>query len=244
MRDLDAIRSFFSGLGPTAFFDLPWLPFYLAIIAAFHPLLGFTALVGALLLVAITLVSERLIRPVMKISKAQEEKRFTLAEASGRNAEALMTMGLFRRMAGRWKRQGQECLGAQQRMSDIAGGFGNVAKGLRLVLQSAVLGVGAWLVIDQQTTAGAIIAASILTARALAPVDLAISHWKGFVAARQGWQQLREFFEALPEESAKVDLPRPEKVLTVQGVSIMPPSSTRVTVQNVSFTLSAGQALA
>ena len=123
-----------------------------------------------------------------------------LADTSRRNAEALVAMGMSKRLAARWKEINKKYLAIQRETSDIASGFSSTSKVLRMLLQSAVLGVGAYLVINQEATAGIIIASSILSARALAPVDLAIANWKGFVAARQSWHRLNQLLVLFPEQ--------------------------------------------
>jgi ABC-type protease/lipase transport system fused ATPase/permease subunit len=193
-------------------------------------LLGLTAIAGAALMVILAAASEWLLRKPARIGKEREEERIAFAEASGRNAEALSAMGLAGRMGERWRRLGQNSLDSQRQASDIAGGFGALSKGLRLVLQSALLAIGAYLVIDGQATGGVMIASSILAARALAPVDLAIAHSKAFIAARQGWRRLRELIEALPDESKSIDLPAPRKELAAEGLIVMPPGGERVIV--------------
>ncbi|MBW8855968.1 MAG: type I secretion system permease/ATPase, partial [Bradyrhizobium sp.] len=187
LRDLDNVRSFLGSMGPSAFFDLPWLPLYLAICFAFHVMIGVTALVGAVILVGLTLVTEFMSRQPAREAMGLAAQRNDLAQASRRNAEVMVSMGMAGRMNARWSEANEKYLDGNQRASDVAGGLGAVAKVLRMMLQSAVLAVGAYLVIHQEATAGIIIAGSILSARALAPVDLAIAHWKSFVAARQSW---------------------------------------------------------
>src|SRR6185437_5011500 len=190
LRDLDNVRSFLSGMGPGAFFDLPWLPLYLAICFAFHVMIGITALVGAIVLVTLTLITEFMSREPAREAMGLAARRNDLALSSRRNAEVLVAMGMAGRLTQRWSEANEKYLAGNQRASDVIGGLGAVAKVLRMMLQSAVLAVGAYLVIHQQATAGIIIAGSILSARALAPVDLAIAHWKSFVAARQSWHRL------------------------------------------------------
>src|SRR5205814_8368311 len=136
--------------------------------------------------------------------------------ASGRNAEALVAMGMTKPLAQRWAALNDEYLATQQRASDAGGGVGAISKVLRMVLQSAVLAVGAWLVINQQATAGVIIAGSILSARALAPVDLAIAHWKGFVSARQSWHRLNRVLAVTPALYVRTELKRPVRRLQVE----------------------------
>src|ERR1700751_5187503 len=179
LRDLDNVRAFLGSQGPSAFFDLPWLPFYLAICFAFHVLIGVTALVGAIILVTLTLITEYLSRQPAKDVMTLASRRNDLASASRRNAEVLVAMGMAGRLGARWSEANEKYLAGHQRASDVIGGLGAMAKVLRMTLQSAGLATGGYLVIHQEATGGIIIAGSILSAPALAPVDLAISHWKG-----------------------------------------------------------------
>ena len=243
LRDLDNVRSFLGSMGPGAFFDLPWLPFYLAICFAFHWLIGVTALVGAMILVTLTLITEFLSRQPAREAMGLAARRSDLAATSRRNAEVLVAMGMSGRLTRRWSEANEKYLEGNQRASDVAGGLGAVAKVLRMTLQSAVLAVGAYLVIHQEATAGIIIAGSILSARALAPVDLAIAHWKGFVAARQSWHRLNGLLEQMPAQATQTLLQNPASRLSVEAVSISPPGDQRVIVQDVSFALTAGNGL-
>src|ERR1700744_5060257 len=243
LRDLDAVRSFLAGMGLGAFFDLPWLPFYLAICFAFHVLIGVTALVGAIILVGLTLVTEYMSRGPTRRASGLAAHRNDIAAVSRRNAEVLVAMGMSGRMNRRWNEANQHYLAGNQRTSDIVGGLGAIAKVLRMTLQSAVLGVGAYLVIHQEATAGIIIAGSILSARALAPVDLAIAHWKTFVAARQSWHRLNRLLEQMPERPQQMLLQPPSSKLSLEGVSIAPPGEPKIVVQDITFALEAGSGL-
>ncbi|CCD97435.1 putative ABC transporter family, HlyB subfamily; protease secretion (ATP-binding protein) [Bradyrhizobium sp. STM 3809] len=243
LRDLDNIRSFLGSQGPGAFFDLPWLPLYLAICFAFHVLLGVTALVGAVILVTLTLITEFLTRTPAKEAMGLAARRNDLVTASRRNAEVLVAMGMTGRMLQRWGETNEQYLAGNQRASDVAGGLGAIAKVLRMMLQSAVLAVGAYLVIHQEATAGIIIAGSILSARALAPVDLAIAHWKSFVAARQSWRRLNQLLQTMPERAPPTQLQPPVSKLSVEGISIVAPGDSKAIVQDVTFALSAGTGL-
>ncbi|WP_422002438.1 type I secretion system permease/ATPase [Reyranella sp.] len=242
IRDLDQIRSFLSGTGPAALFDLPWMPLYLGICFAFHVYIGLAALAGALLLVALTLVTELLTRNPARASSGFGASRLSLAEASRRNAEVLKAMGMTRRLGARWQASNDRYMDAQQRTADIAGGLGAATRVLRMLLQSCVLGVGAYLVINQEATAGIIIASSILTSRALAPVELAIANWKSFQSARQSWRRLSEVTAGGSDE-APMALPVPVDGLAVEALTVCPPGSPRPAVLDVSFQLKAGQGL-
>lgn len=243
LRHLDNLRTFLSGMGPIAFFDLPWIPLYLVICFVFHPLIGVTALVGAIILCTLTLLTEVYTRDSSKQVIGLAVSRTSLAETSRRNAEALVAMGMSRRLGARWRATNRKFIAGQQQTSDVASGFASTSKVLRMVLQSAVLAVGAWLVINQQATAGIIIAGSILSARALAPVDLAIAHWKGFIAARQSWYALNQLLALFPRESAPLALPAPCTALTVDQACAAPPGTQRLVASNINFALNAGSGL-
>jgi ATP-binding cassette, subfamily C, bacterial PrsD len=243
LRDLDQIRSFLSSPGPTALFDLPWIPLYLAICFAFHFWIGMTALIGAAILVALTLLTEIFTREPTKAAVIHGVGRNSLAESSRRNAEVLRAMGMAGRFGTLWSQSNAKYVAAQQQAADVSGGLGAMSKVLRLVLQSGVLGVGAYLVIQQNATAGVIIASSILTSRALAPVDLAIAHWRGFVSARQGWRRLSDLMSALPSEEKPMALPAPTAALSVESASVIVPGGQRLVVQDATFMLKAGNGL-
>ena len=243
LRDLDAVRSFLSGLGPIAFFDLPWIPFYLAICFAFHPYIGLTALVGAIVLVALTLVTEVMMRRPGKDVADHARNRSLLAEASRRNSEAILAMGMNARLAKRWTQTNQQYVTANRVASDVGGGLGALSKVLRMLLQSMLLAVGALLVINQQATAGVIIAGSILGARALAPVDLAIANWKAFIAARQGWGRLNQLLTALPAVTTPMALDAPTHTLVVENASAAPPGEQKIVVFDATLKLEAGNGL-
>jgi ATP-binding cassette, subfamily C, type I secretion system permease/ATPase len=243
LRDLDNVRSFLGSMGPGAFFDLPWLPFYLAICFAFHVMIGVTALVGAIFLVGLTLITEYMSRQPAREAMTLAARRNDLAAASRRNAEVLVAMGMAERLNRRWNEANEKYLAGNQNASDVSGGLGAVSKVMRMMLQSAVLGVGAYLVIHQEATAGIIIAGSILSARALAPVDLAIAHWKGFVAARQSWHRLNTLLEKMPERPAQTLLQNPSSRLSVEGLAVAAPGDQRVIIADVTFALQAGNGL-
>jgi len=243
IRDLDSVRSFLSGLGPVAMFDLPWMPFYIAICFVFHPLIGVTALGGAIILTVVTLMTEHLTRAPIKESTGFAVARSALAETSRRNSEALIAMGMLGRIAQRWQEANRKYLESQRRISDVAGGLGAMSKVFRMMLQSAVLAVGAYLVINQLATSGVIIAGSILAARALAPVDLAIANWKGLAAARQGWHRLNQMLNIMPAEPPRMALQSPARNLTVENAAVMAPGTQKVVAQEIQFTLDRGNAL-
>jgi ATP-binding cassette subfamily C protein len=150
---------------------------------------------------------------------------------------------MFGSFGERWAKANDLYMASQQRASDVAGGFGALARVLRMALQSAVLGLGAYLVIRQQATAGIIIAGSILSARALAPLDFAIPHWKGWMAARQSWKRLSQILQLFPEPGALLPLPAPREQLSVEAASVAPPGGNTLVVQDATFSVTRGHGL-
>ena len=223
LRDLDQIRGFLSSPGPLAFLDLPWIPFYIGICFLLHVWLGVAALVGAVVLVSLTVFTEIFTRQPTKAATELAARRNALAEASRRNAEVLKAMGMAPQVGAKWDAINVEYLEAQQRASDVGGGLGAVSKVLRMVLQSAMLGIGAYLVINQEATGGIMIAGSIIAARALAPVDQAIAHWRSFVGFRQSWRRLRDLLSLIPSDEQQLALPKPASSVSVEGVAVVPP---------------------
>ena len=244
VRDLDQLRSFLSSTGPTALCDLPWMPLYVGLCFLFHFWIGVAALFGALLLISLTVATELLTRGPTRAAVTHAASRMAVAEASRRNAEALQAMGMISRFSGIWAAANAKYMHHQQDGSDIAGGLAAASRVLRMLLQSGVLAVGAYLTINQEATAGVIIASSILVARALAPVELAIANWKGFLGARQSWHRLSDLLGVLQHvDKSVMELPRPSKSLSIEHVTLTPPGQQRVVVNDATFAVQAGQAV-
>lgn len=243
LRDLDQIRAFLASGGPSALFDLPWLPVYVALCFLFHPLIGAAAVGAAVVLVSLTVATEIATRHATRRSAAYGLQRVGLIEAGRRNAEAVAAMGMQGALFGHFAEVNAAYLSTQQRLSDLAGAFGTLSKIFRMALQSGVLALGAWLLIQGEATSGIMIASSILVSRALAPAELAIANWKGFVAARQGWTRLGAILAQRPDETGRHTLPAPRETVTVESVSVAPPGHLNPTVRDVSLGLRAGQAL-
>lgn len=240
LRDLDQVRAFLASGGPAALFDLPWMPLYLFLAFLFHPWIGVTAVCGALLLISLTILTEVLTRKAARESVGAGTIRNSLSEAGRRNAEVIHAMGMAGRLSVRWGEANGRLSALQRTTSDVASGFAALSKVLRMMLQSAVLGVGAYLVIDGQATGGIMIASSILVARALAPVELAIANWKNFVTARQGWRRLKEVQHAGASLERPMRLKAPHAVLSVEGAGSSSPGGQRLLVQDISFQVQAG----
>ena len=243
LRDLDQMRAFVSGAGLLAFFDLPWLLLYLGICFAFHVTIGLVALAGAVLLIGLTVLNDRMTRDAVRQASATSALRNGMAEANRQNIEVLTALGMRRRMQARWSQVNQDHLKSQQRVSDVGGGLSSVTRVLRLLLQSLVLATGAWLVLQNKATGGVIITSSILTSRALAPIEMALANWRGFIAARQSWARLNQLLARAPAAEPPTPLPAPFQALVVETVSLAPPGAQRLSVQDVAFALKAGDGL-
>lgn len=244
MRDLDQLRQFLAGPGPSALVDLPWMLFFIIILFLLHPYLGITVLVGGAILVFLTFLTERLTAEKNQKLMQLAGNRQVVADITRRHAEVLSAMGMEGRIGERWRTTSGQFLAAQEKLNAIANSLSNLTKILRMVLQSGVLTVGALLVMNHQASGGVIFASSILSSRALAPVEAAIANWRGFVGARQGWARLKSLILAMPEFPATDMLPAPEKLMVAEDVTLGPPGTERLTVQGVKFGLRAGEALA
>ncbi|WP_425351892.1 type I secretion system permease/ATPase [Pleomorphomonas carboxyditropha] len=243
-QEADQIRAFLAGPGPMALFDLPWMPVYLAICFFLHPMIGWLATVTMVFLMALTLAAELLGRRKAKSISDAHSTRNQLGEAAQRNAEAIAAMGLLPRVRERWAEAHERVVELQFGNSDVTGLFAGVSRGIRLTVQSASLALGAWIVLQGDMTGGAIVAASIIIARSLQPVEQVIANWRSMIAARDAWRRLQALFLAFPEDQDRTKLPSPVGSLLVEGLFAAPPGDRqRMTVQNVSFRVEAGMAI-
>lgn len=244
LRDLAVCRSYIASAGALALYDVPWVPAYLLVIFALHPVLGTVALLGALLLLALTLVNQvatsRLLREANSASMTTQRQ----AEAIARNAEVIDSMGMLPAVMARWQTGVAEMAEPMNRAMDRTGPLVALTKFVRLAIQVAILGVGAFLVLGQELTSGASIAASIIMGRALAPVEQMIAGWRSFVQARQSWRRLQTFL-ALPRlRPPGVPLPDPKGHLVVDRATFVFPGTTSPVIKGVSFALAPGESLA
>ncbi|WP_199084621.1 type I secretion system permease/ATPase [Bosea sp. ASV33] len=244
IRDLDQIRAFLSSLGPTALFDMPWMPIFLAGCFILHPYLGWLAVGGGIVILLLTFLTERSSRAATKAQMQSSGVRQTVAEASRRNAEALTAMGMAPAFQQRWHEANLRHIGDWLASSDATSGIGTFAKVFRMILQSAVLGMGAYLSIHGDVSGGAMIAASIMTSKALAPIETAVAHWKGFVSARQGYARLKQVLDSPAfAEDRKTALPAPTQHVAAENLIVAAPGRQNPILQGVSLRLEAGQGL-
>jgi PrtD family type I secretion system ABC transporter len=242
-RDVDSVRGFLGSQGPMALFDLPWMPIFLVFVYLLHPYLGALVIAGALLLAMIAIATELLTRRLSASAHKAMVERNMIADSNARNAEVLRAMGFGGRAVDRFVAANREHLSLQTRGNDISGTLGAISRILRMILQSATLGLGAYLTIQGEMTGGAIIAASIASSRALAPVDMAIANWKNMVHARGAWARIKETVLALSDQRPPMDLPVAKNSIKVEKVTVAAPSNGRVLLTDVSFEVKAGQAL-
>jgi PrtD family type I secretion system ABC transporter len=242
LRDIAQLRGLLNGAGILALFDAPWLPVYLAVIALMHPTLGFAALLGAVVLAALGVLNDRLTRASAAALHGRSRASLRGAEALGRNAEAIVAMGMTAAAVARWQVQHDELLDAQRRHGDATAALSALARALRQVLQVAILGLGAWLVIDLQASPGVMIAATILVGRALQPVEHLIGGWRLLVDARGAWRRLSER-RAGDAAAARVALPVPEGKIDVERLTFGFAAARAPLLRNLSFALGAGDSL-
>jgi PrtD family type I secretion system ABC transporter len=242
-RDFDTVRQFLTGAGIFAFFDAPWTPLILALMFMFHPVLGLIALCGGIALFTLALVNEAVTKKPLEAANRNAVVASGAIDSSMRNAEVLEAMGMFGNFRNRWAGRREEILRLQAIASDRAGVIMGLTKFIRLLLQTAILGGGAWLAIHEQISPGLIIAGSIMMGRALAPVEQAIGTWKQFVGARIAHRRLHELLSRIPQQQERTSLPRPIGELKVESVVVVPPGSNAPTLSRVSFDLSAGEVL-
>jgi ATP-binding cassette subfamily C protein len=243
LRDLEAVQRMLASPGLMAMFDLPWTPIFLAGILIFHYSLGLLALGGGAILVALALINQRMSRRPMLKSIETSQKAEILGDHLRNEAEMLQALGMRGASFKRWKATRDEALAQQVGANDISGSFSSITKTFRLLLQSAMLGLGAYLVLQNQLTAGAMIAGSILMGRALAPIEMAIGQWPVVQRGMKGWSNLSELLSSVPPEAERTPLPRPKAVLSVNQVTVIPPGEKQAALRMVSFDLQPGQAV-
>lgn len=243
LQDLEAIQRLIASPVVGAFFDLPWTPVFLIGITIFHPWLGALAVGGGIVLVSITLLNQLFSRgPVLRANKAAHRANLTSEEIRS-EAEMIQSMGMRGAAFDRWKKLRDESLAESVSTGDIGGRFSSLTKALRMFLQSAILGLGAYLVLQGEVTAGVMVAASILLGRALAPIEIIIGQWPAVQRALKGWSNLSDLLGKVPPEEPRTSLPKPRAKLDVQSLTVVPPGDSRAQLKTLSFTVEPGQAV-
>ena len=243
IRDGDGLRQFVSGSGPMALMDLPWIPIYLAVVFLFHPLLGWFAVGGAVVITLLMIVNEAVARRPSRDANMASAIRQRQGDDIRGNAESVVAMGMMADMQALWQTSTGKLLDVQRVAADRSAFFASATKGMRFLLQSAVLALGAYLVIQGEMTGGLMIAASVVTSRALAPVEQIVGQWRGFVGARQSYDRIRKVLAALPNQSRDTRLPLPKSSLAIRQLATGPQGGRVTPLAGVSFDLEAGDAV-
>ncbi|WP_386630694.1 type I secretion system permease/ATPase [Sulfitobacter geojensis] len=251
LQDVDRVREFMTGAGILAFFDAPWVPLFLALCFAFHPWLGIVATVGAVAIFCLALTNEFATRGLLQEAGTANQGASHFVNTTMQNAEVIRALGMEKQLTKRWQKQHDNVLDKQARASGRAGGIMASTKFVRMTLQIAILGTGAYLAILQEISPGIMIAASIVMGRALAPVEQAVGQWKQFVGARQAHKRLTQIFGNFDTEEERMQLPTPKGNLNVQGLIATAPgansgvgNSRPALLKGVSFSVAQGEVLA
>ena len=243
LRDFDAFRQFVTGMGIHAIFDLPWAPIYIAVIFVLHPALGAFALGSAILLIVMALINEWVVRRPITESNEAASRNYSFTEMSLRNTEVVRAMGMTDGLLKRWGRDRIRMIERQVVASDRAATLQSIIRFLRLSMQSIILGLGAYLVIERLATIGTMFAASILLGRALQPVEQIVGSWRNLVSARAAFLRVRELLSANPPREAGLSLPRPKGRLPVESLTFVPPLSSKPILRSVVFGIEPGEVL-
>lgn len=244
LNDLLQVRQFLTGTGLFAFFDAPWFPIYLGVMFLFHPLFGVVTLTSVLVLTGLAIWNETTTRGDLEQANrhAIEANQFT--QYNLRNVEVIEAMGMLPRMRSRWQEKQSLLLDSQGRASAKSGMITALSKTYRLTIQSLMLGLGAYLAIHKEITPGLVIAGSILLGRALAPLDLMISNWRGFLAAREAYRRLEELLKAMPARPVPMSLPPLKGEISLDKAVITPPGAQAAVIKGVSLTIEPGTQVA
>jgi ATP-binding cassette subfamily C protein EexD len=243
LNDLTAVRQFMTGSGVFAFFDSPWIFIYIAVMFLFHTYFGWLAVFAAIILLLLALANELSTKALMQKANMQNVQSNQNVALQLRNAEVIHAMGMEQSMRERWLSGHLQFLQQQSDASDRAGVWMNFSKTLRMMFQSAAIGLGGWLAINNEITAGMLIAGSILLGRALAPLDQMIGAWKQFGSARVSYGRLTELLKAFPETSRKTSLPPPKGEIVFEAATVVPPGSTQAVLKAINFNIDAGDSL-
>jgi PrtD family type I secretion system ABC transporter len=243
LRDMDTIREFISGGAIIALCDAPWVPIFIAVIFILHPVLGFVSLAGAVIIFALALANELVTRGLLLQGSNVSIQATNTATSSLRNAEVVQALGMISAIKDRWSKNHEAALTHQSRASDRAGSIVASSRFIRMALQVAILGTGAYLAVINEITPGTMIAASIIMGRALAPVEVAVGQWKNFLNSRNAYRRLNSMLNTIPELEAPMELPAPKGRIHVQNVVVAPPGGRVAVVKGVSLNLEPGSSI-
>ncbi|GIL41412.1 peptidase [Rhodospirillales bacterium TMPK1] len=241
LRDMDTVREFLTGPGILVLCDAPWAPVFIVVCFIMHPLFGALTLAAAIVIFTLAVMNEVYTRKPLQDASRLSIKSASFVANSTRNAEALRAMGMMSGVRRLWKLQHNEVLRIQAEASDRSGTVMAGLKFVRMFLQSAILGLGAYLAIKQEITPGSMIAASIIMGRALQPIEMAVGNWKNFIGARGAYDRVRAMLLQSPEEAKLLDLPAPEGRITVQNVIASAPGGQTAILRGVSFVVEPGE---
>ncbi|MCK6254263.1 type I secretion system permease/ATPase [Pseudomonas fragi] len=240
LNDLTGLRQFLSGNGLFAFFDAPWLPIYIAVMFMFHPWFGWVATGSALLLLLLAFINERLTGPTLAQANKEHIGASLYTTKNLRNAEVIESMGMLETLMDRWWNRQKNVLLLQSRASDKGAMISTLSRSFRILVQSLILGLGAYLAVDHQVGAGLVFAGSVLLGRALAPIDLMIGSWKGFIAARSQYARLNAILAKQQAQPERMALPAPKGDVQAENLTVAAPGSTIPIIKNISFSVPAG----
>lgn len=243
-RDLSAIQSMLSSPAAGAAFDLPWTPLFIAVMFMFHPWLGWFSIASAALVLALALVNQFQTKKLQQSAGELALRADQRAETMRQSIETVRGLGMAAALTQEWSEKRAAALSGLMAASDKGGLWSAATKAMRLFLQSAVLGLGAFLVLQGQLTAGAMIAGSILLGRALAPVEQIVGQLPLLQRALSGWKNLSALLAAEPVQAAKLALPRPIARIDVRDLVLLPPGGSSPVLQGVSFAAEPGDAVA
>jgi ATP-binding cassette subfamily C protein len=242
-RDLEAIRTFLASPVLLALMDLPWTPFFLAVVFIFHPTMGWLSVAGGIVLIGVTILNQALSKAPQKEAGLASIQSERIADQMKAEAETLQALGMTEAGFDRWQHARQQSLAKGIAAAGVSGSFGSMTKTFRLFLQSAMLGLGAWLVLHGELSSGAMIAGSILMGRALSPIEMIVGQWAVPQRASEAWRRLSELLSKVPEKQTLTQLPRPKALLDVEALNVGPPGEQVALLKGVSFRLEPGQAL-
>ena len=245
LRDADTLREFLTGASFIAFCDVPWFPVFVAGAFLLHPWFGYLAIAGGVITLTLTLINEFVTSKDLAAAARTSVAANQSAQATFRNCEVLHAMGMLPALREQWSRRHDAAIKLQAQASDRAGGLVATTRFFRMFLQTGILGLGAYLAIHREISPGAMIAASIIIGRALAPLELVVANWKGFIAARGSFGRIRQLLTAVGAKPARMKLPRPKGELRVEKLfASAPGQDTKPILKGISFDLQAGEVLA